>query len=141
MRVMILRKADPQTEAGALPTPELFEAMMRYTRELMDAGVMLSGDGLLPTAQGARVAFRGGVPTVTDGPFAETKELIAGVSVWNVASLDEAIAWVRRWPVEDGDGNVEIEIRPMYEADGFGEEFTETLRAQEERLRALAANA
>ena len=137
MRFMIIRKADKNTEAGALPTTELLTAMMKYNEELVKAGVMLQGDGLQPSSKGARVTFKDGKPTVTDGPFTETKELIAGFSMIQVRSKEEALEWVKRWPVEDGD--VEIEVRQVLEADDFGDEFTPTLRAMEERLRAQAA--
>lgn len=137
MRFMIIRKADAETEAGALPSEELFTAMMKYTDELMKAGVMRAGEGLQPTSKGARVKFSNGKPTVTDGPFAEAKELIAGFSIIEVESREEAIAWLKRWPPEDGNGNVELELRQFYEADDFGEEFTPGWREQEERLRAM----
>jgi len=138
MRFLIIRKADEETEAGALPTPALFDAMMRYNGEMMDAGILVSGDGLRPSRDGARVSFRDGVPTVTDGPFTEAKELIAGFSIIDVPSKEDAIAWIRRWPVEDANGNARIEIRPLYEPGDFGEEFTAEWLAQEERLRARA---
>jgi hypothetical protein len=115
MRFLIIRKADAETEAGAAPTPELLEAMGRYIEELVSAGVMRSGEGLRPSSFGARVKFTGGKPTVIDGPFTESKELVAGFSLYEVGSKEEAIEWVRRWPVEDGGGNVEIEIRLLYE--------------------------
>lgn len=115
MRFMLLVKADRNTEAGALPSEELIAAMGRYNEEMVDAGVMLSGDGLQPSSKGARVKFAGGKPKVIDGPFTETKELIAGFSIIEVKSREEAIDWVKRWPVEDGGGNVEIEIRQIYE--------------------------
>ncbi|HET7464987.1 MAG TPA: YciI family protein, partial [Longimicrobium sp.] len=118
---------------------ELFEAMMRYTEERVNAGVMTAGEGLHPSRKGARVAFQDGTPRVIDGPFAETKELVAGFSIWNVASLDEAVEWARRWPTEDGGGNVVLELRPIYEAEDFGPEFTDGILAQEDRLRAQAA--
>src|SRR6185436_16091918 len=105
MRFMIIRKADEETEAGALPSEALIAAMGRYNEELVKAGVMRSGDGLKPSSFGARVKFAGGKPTVVDGPFTETKELVAGVSVFEVGSKEEAIEWVRRWPPEDGGGN------------------------------------
>ncbi|HVR42331.1 MAG TPA: YciI family protein [Thermoanaerobaculia bacterium] len=120
MRFMIIRKADPKTEAGAMPTEELIDAMGKYHEDLVKAGVLLDGAGLKPSAKGARVLFSGGKPTVLDGPFAETKELIAGYSIIEVRSKEEAIEWVRRWPPIDGDGNVAIEIRPLYELDDFG---------------------
>lgn len=120
MRVMILRKADRQTEAGELPSEALIAAMGKYIEEMVQAGVMISGDGLKPSVTGARVKFTGGRATVIDGPFSETKELIAGVSVLQVDSMQEAIDWVKRWPQIDGDGGVELEIRPMYELEDFG---------------------
>ena len=141
MRFMILRKADKQTEAGVMPSRQLLEAMGAYMGEMTKAGVILAGDGLKPTAKGARVKFRRGKPTVTDGPFTESKEVIAGYCLIQVASLQEAIDWVRRWPALDGDGEVEIEIRPLYEADDFGAEFTPELREAEERMRAEGARA
>ena len=139
MRFMILRKADKQTEAGVMPSRQLLEAMGAYMGEMTKAGVILAGDGLKPTAKGARVKFRRGKPTVIDGPFTESKEVIAGYCLIQVASLQEAIDWVRRWPALDGDGEVEIEIRPLYEADDFGAEFTPELREAEEHMRAEAA--
>jgi hypothetical protein len=134
---MIVRKADKNTEAGVLPSQELLTAMMKYNEELVKAGVMLQGEGLQPTSKGTRVKLSGGKTTVVDGPFTETKELIAGFTMIQVRSKDEAIEWVKRWPVEDGD--VELEIRQVFEAEDFGEEFTPELRQQEERLRAQAA--
>ena len=139
MRFMIFRKADADTEAGAKPGEALVAAMMRYTREMMDAGVMLAGEGLHPSARGARIRFSGGRPLVTDGPFTEAKELVAGVTIIQVDSREEAVEWARRWPAEDGNGQVELEIRQVYEADEFGDEFTPVIREQEERLRAQAA--
>jgi hypothetical protein len=136
MRFMILRKADPNTEAGALPNQELLAAMGQYMEDMAKAGVLLAGEGLRPTSEGVRVKFTRGKPTVTDGPFAEAKELIAGWSIIQVNSMEEAIEWVKRWPRIDGDGAVELEIRRLYEADDFGAEFTPELREKEERLRA-----
>ncbi|HET9982147.1 MAG TPA: YciI family protein [Longimicrobiales bacterium] len=121
MRFMVIRKADQNTEAGVMPSEELLEAMAKYNEELVKAGVMVSGDGLKPSSHGARVKFTDGKPTVVDGPFAETKELIAGYSVIDVGSLEEAIAWARRWPAFGFEANVEIEIRPFYELSDFGE--------------------
>jgi hypothetical protein len=140
MRFMIIRKADAETEAGVMPSQELLEAMMKYNEEMVNAGVMLSGDGLQPSSKGARVKFVNGKPTVIDGPFAETKELIAGYSVIQVKSKEEAIEWVKRWPKIDAGGNVELEIRPYFEAEDFGPEFTPEMREQEEQLRARAAD-
>jgi len=136
MRFLIIRKADASTEAEDMPTEELFAQMGAYMQEMAKAGVLLSGDGLMPSRKGARVKFHGGKPTVTDGPFAETKELVAGFSIIEVASRDEAIAWVKKWPPLDGNGEVEIEIRQIYEADDFGEAFTPELREREEKMRA-----
>ena len=138
MRFMILRKADKQTEAGVMPSEQLLAAMGAYIEEMTKAGVMLAGEGLHPTSKGTRVKFRRGKPTVTDGPFTESKEVIAGYCLIQVASKEEAIEWVKRWPALDGDGDVEIEIRPLFEAEEFGAEFTPELRAAEERTRVQA---
>ena len=135
MRFMIIRKADENTEAGVMPSTELFEAMGNYMEEMVKAGVLLAGDGLHPSAKGVRVAFSGGTPNVIDGPFAETKELIAGFTLIDVKSLDEAIEWVKRWPAAL-DGDPEIEIRQVLEAEDFGAEFTPEQREKEERMRA-----
>ena len=124
MRFMIIRKADPETEAGALPWPELIEAMGQYMQQMEAAGILLGGDGLKPTSAGCRIVFKGGRPTVLDGPFAETKEVIAGYTLINVASRQEALDWVLRWPQVDGHGGVELELRQLYEAEDFGEAFT-----------------
>jgi hypothetical protein len=137
---MILRKADQNTEAGALPSEKLLAAMGQYMEEMVKAGILLAGEGLRPTSEGVRVKFSRGKPSVTDGPFAEAKELVAGWSLIQVDSLEEAIKWVKRWPAEDGDGEVEIEIRRLYEAEDFGPEFTPALREQEERLRAQVSS-
>jgi len=139
MRFMIIRKADAETEANVMPTKELLDEMGSYMESMVKAGVMLAGDGLTASAKGARVKFHGGKPTVTDGPFSETKELIAGFSIIQVASRQEAIDWVKKWPQIDGHGEVEIEIRQILEADDFGEAFTADMRAMEERMRAEAA--
>ena len=138
MRFMIIRKADKDTEAGLLPNEELLSAMMKYNEEMVKAGVMLQGEGLQPTSKGARVKFSKGKPAVIDGPFTEAKELIAGFSMLQVRSKEEAIEWVKRWPAIDGRGELELEIRQVYEAEDFGPEFTPELREQEERLRAQA---
>jgi len=140
MRFLIIRKADAETEGDDVPTPELFEKMGDYMEEMAKAGVLLSGEGLKPSREGARVKFHGGKPTIIDGPFAETKELVAGFSIIQVASRDEAIAWVKKWPQLDGHGEVEIEIRPIYEAEDFGEAFTPEERQREERMRAEVAS-
>jgi hypothetical protein len=139
MRFMIIRKADPQTEAWAKPSEALVKAMMAYNEEMIRAGVMLSGDGLKPSAHGARIRFSRGKPKITDGPFAESKELVAGFTIIEVASRDEALAWVKRWPVEDGNGEVELELRELYEADDFGDVATSAIQRQEELLREAAA--
>jgi len=120
MRFMIIRKADAKTEAGVMPSEQLLADMGRYNEELVKAGVMLEGNGLQPSSKGARVRFTGGKPQVIDGPFAEAKELIAGFSIIQVASKEEAIELVKRWPALDGDGNVEIEIRQLFELEDFG---------------------
>jgi hypothetical protein len=135
MRFMILRKADKQTEAGVMPSQELLAAMGKYMEELVNAGMMLAGEGLHPTSKGARIKFAGGKPIVTDGPFAETRELVAGYCVIRANSKEEAIEWMKRWPSLDGDGELELEIRQIFEADEFGPEFTPELREAEERMR------
>lgn len=119
MRFMIIRKADAETEAGIMPSEELLAAMGKYNEELARAGVLLQGEGLKPSSKSARVTFSGGKPNVVDGPFTETKELIAGFTMIDVKSKEEAIEWVKRWPAIDGDGNIEIEIRPLYELSDF----------------------
>ena len=131
MRFMVMVKATKATEAGVLPTTEQLAEMGKFNEKLVKAGVMLAGDGLQDSSKGARVRFSGGKRTVIDGPFPETKELIAGYWVWNVKSRQEAIDWVKRAPFTDGD---EIEIRQLFEADDFGAELTPELREQEERL-------
>jgi hypothetical protein len=133
MRVMVLVKASKQSEAGQMPSEQLLREMGNFNEELVKAGIMLAGDGLHPSSKGKRVRFSGTKRTVVDGPFAETKELVAGYWLWQVKSIDEAVEWLKRAPFEDGD---EVEIRPVFEADDFGKEFTPELRAQEERLRA-----
>ncbi len=135
MRVMVLIKANQDSEAGVMPSQQLLTEMGAFNEELVKAGVMLAGDGLKPSSAGARIRFSGSQRTVIDGPFAETKELIAGYWIWQVESLDEAIEWVKRCP-NPMEGESEIEIRPLFEAEDFGEEFTPELREQEERLRA-----
>ncbi len=136
MRFMILVKANADSEAGRMPSTELLTAMGKYNEELVNAGVLLAGEGLHPSARGARVRFGGGAPQVVDGPFAETKELVAGFWLIQVKSMDEAIEWVRRAPMQDGD---ELEIRRVFEAEDFGAELTPELREQEERLRRQTA--
>lgn len=138
MRFMILIKASKDSEAGVLPGEKLLTEMGQFNEELVKAGVMLAGEGLQPSSKGARVKFAGGKRTVVDGPFAETKELIAGFWLWQVKSMDEAIEWVKRIPNPTGEEG-EVEIRQVFEADDFGAEFTPELRKQEERLRSQAA--
>lgn len=128
MKFMIIRKADKNTEAGVLPTTELLSAMMKYHQDLADAGVLLDGMGLRPSSLGTRVTFSGGKPTVVDGPFAETKELIAGFTLIEVKSKAEAIEWVKRWPIEDGD--VQLEVRPVFGPEDFGPALTPELKDQ-----------
>ena len=135
MRVMVMVKATEESEAGKMPNTELLEAMGKFNEELVKAGVMLAGEGLHPSAKGKRVRFSGSQRTVIDGPFAETKELVAGFWLWQVKSMDEAIAWVKRCP-NPMESDSDIEIRPLFEAEDFGAEFTPELREQEERLRA-----
>lgn len=135
MRVMVMVKATSQSEAGEMPSTELLAAMGQYNEELVKAGVMLAGEGLHPSARGKRVRFSGAQRSVVDGPFAETKELVAGFWLWQVKSMEEAVEWVRRCP-NPMPGDSEIEIRPVFEAEDFGAEFTPELRAQEDRLRA-----
>ena len=130
---MVIVKATKDSEAGVLPSKELLTEMGKFNEELVNAGVILAGEGLHPSTKGARIKFSGNKTTVVDGPFAETKELIAGFWLWQVRSMDEAIEWIKRAPF---DGGEEIELRPVFEADDFGKEFTPELREQEERLRA-----
>jgi hypothetical protein len=135
MRFMILVKADKTSEAGVLPDQKLLAEMGKYNEELAAAGVLLAGEGLHPSSKGARVRFSGSTRTVIDGPFAETKELIAGFWLWQVKSMEEAIEWVKRCPMPH-DTETEIEIRQVFETEDFGAAFTPELREQEERLRA-----
>ena len=139
MRFMVVVKATKDSEAGVLPDEKLLAAMGKYNEELVKAGVMLAGEGLRPSSKGARVRFSGANRTVIDGPFAETKELIAGFWMWKVKSKDEAIEWVKRCPNPFPGKDSEIEIRQVFEAEDFGAEFTPALREQEERLRAQVA--
>jgi hypothetical protein len=136
MRVMVIVKATKNSEAGIMPSEKLLADMGTFNEELVKAGVMLAGDGLHPSSKGKRVRFAGGQKTVIDGPFAETKDLIAGYWIWQVKSMEEAVEWVRRCPDPMPGEESEIEIRPVFEADDFGKEFTPELRAQEARLRA-----
>ena len=133
MRVMVLVKASADSEAGVMPGTDLLAAMGKYNEELVNAGVMLAGEGLHPTAKGKRVRFDGRYSTVTDDPFAETKELLAGFWMWQVKPMDDAVAWLKKAPF---DGGTEIELRPVFETADFGAEMTPELREQEDRLRA-----
>jgi hypothetical protein len=136
MRFMVIVKADKDSEAGVMPSEKLLTDMGKYNEELVKAGIMLAGEGLHPSSKGKRIRFTGSGPTVIDGPFAETKELVAGFWLLQAKSMDEVVEWIRRAPFE---GGAELEIRPVFEADDFGEAFTPELRAQEERLRAQIA--
>jgi len=141
MRFLVIVHATPESEAGKLPSIELLSAMGKYNEELVKAGIMLDGQGLRPSSSGARVRFSGNKRTVIDGPFAETKELVAGYWIWQCKSLDEAIEWVKRCP-NPMESESEIEIRPIFEAEDFGKNFTPELRAQEKKLgEMMAANA
>jgi hypothetical protein len=133
MKVMVLVKADKDTEAGVMPSEALLKAMGDYNEELSKAGIMLAGEGIHPSSRGKRVRFEGAKKTVIDGPFAETKELVAGFWIWQVKSMDEAVEWLKKAPFSAG---AEVEIRPVFEAEDFGEAFTPELRAQEDRIRA-----
>jgi hypothetical protein len=136
MRVMVFVPGNNESEAGVMPSTELIAQMTKFNEELVKAGVMLAGEGLTPTSKGAKVRFEGKKRTVIDGPFAEAKELVAGFWIWQVKSLDEAIEWIKRAPF---DGGVEIQLRPIFEAEDFGKELTPELRAREEKLRSEAA--
>jgi len=138
MRFIVLVKASPESEAGVMPSQQLLAEMGKFNEELVKAGVMLEGEGLHPSSKGARIKFSGSKRTVVDGPFAETKELVAGFWVWQVRSKEEAIEWAKRCPNPTGTEG-ELEIRQIFEADDFGAEFTPELREQEERLRAQVA--
>jgi len=137
---MIIRKADAETEAEAMPSTELIEQMTRYNEKLVAAGVMVGGDGLKSSRHGAKVNFQNGKPTIIDGPFAETKELIAGYTVIEVGSYDEALEWVKQWPPLDGNGNVQLELRRFVSAEDFGDAFTPELQAREQALRDQGAD-
>ena len=139
MRFMVMVRATRNSEAGVMPSEELLRAMGQFNQQLVDAGIMLSGEGLQPSAKGARVRFANGKRTVVDGPFAETKELIAGFWIWQCASLAEAIEWAKRCPDPMPGEESTLEIRRIFEADDFGEAFTPELREQEARLREQAA--
>jgi len=134
---MVIVKANKDTEAGVMPSEQLLKEMGNYNEQLVQAGIMLAGEGLHPTSKGVRIKFSGSSRTVIDGPFAETKELIAGYWLWRVKSIQEAIEWAKRCPNPTGEESI-LEIRPVFEAEDFGEEFTPELREQEERLRAQA---
>ena len=134
MRVMVLIKATERSEAGEMPSQELLEQMTAFNEELVKAGVMLAGEGLHPSSKAVRVEFSGSERKVIDGPFAETKELLAGYWLWQVKSMDEAVEWVKRMPNPTGEESV-VEIRPVFEADDFGEELTPELRERERQLR------
>ncbi|WP_394842090.1 YciI family protein [Pendulispora brunnea] len=136
MRVMVIIKATKNSEAGIMPSEELLRAMGDFNEELVKAGVMLAGDGLHPSNKGKRIKFSAGKRLVVDGPFSETKELIAGFWVWQVRSMEQAVEWARRCPDPMPGEDAELELRPIFEAEDFGQEFTPELRAQEERLRA-----
>ena len=135
MRAIVMVKATPESEAGVMPTQEILAEMGKFNEELVKAGVMLAGEGLHPSSRGVRIRFDGKQKTVIDGPFAETKELVAGFWIWQVKNMDEAVEWLKRSPFQEG----EVEIRPVFEAEDFGAEFTPELREQEERLRAEIA--
>jgi hypothetical protein len=141
MRVMVIIKANRESEAGVMPSEKLLTDMGKFNEELVNAGIMLDGEGLHPSSKAKRVKFSGGNRIVTDGPFAETRELIAGYWIWKVNSMDEALDWVKRIPFDpdsvEGDG--EVEIRQIFEAEDFGAEFTPELREQEDRIRAQSA--
>ena len=136
MRVMVIVKATANSEAGHLPSEALLAAMGRYNEELVKAGIVLAGEGLHPSSRGRRIQFRGGERRIVDGPFAETKELIAGFWLWQVTSMDEAMEWARRCPDPMPGEDAELELRPVFEPDDFGPALTPELRAQEDRLRA-----
>ena len=141
MRVMVIIKANKESEAGIMPSEKLLTDMGKFNEELVNAGIMLDGEGLHPSSKAKRVKFSGGKRLVTDGPFAETRELIAGYWIWKVNSIDEAVEWVKRIPFdpESVEGEGEVEIRPIFEAEDFGAEFTPELREQEDRIRAKSA--
>lgn len=134
MRVLVIVKANAQSEAGQLPSTEQLERMGEFNEELVKAGLLLAGEGLHPSSKGKRIAVNGSRREVIDGPFAETKELVAGFWIWQVKSMDEAVEWAKRFPSDEGVEN-QLEIRPVFEAEDFGENFTPELRAKEEALR------
>ncbi|HSE23639.1 MAG TPA: YciI family protein [Pyrinomonadaceae bacterium] len=140
MKVMVMIKANKESEAGEMPSEQLLTEMMKYNEELVNAGVMLAGEGLHPSSKGKRVKFSGSKRIVSDGPFAETKELVAGFWIWKVASMDEAIEWIKKCPNPMPDTEPEIEIRPIFEAEDFGSELTPELKEKEDKLRARIEN-
>ncbi len=135
MRVMVIVKASKNSEAGIMPSEKLLADMGKYNEELVKAGIMLGGDGLQPSSKAKRIRMAGSKRTVVDGPFAETKELVAGYWIWQVRSIDEAVEWARRCPDPMPGEDAELEIRPLFEAEDFGKEYTPELRARDERLR------
>jgi hypothetical protein len=135
MRFMIIRKADAETEAEAMPSTELIEQMTSFNERLVAAGVMVGGDGLKSSRHGARISFANGKPTIIDGPFTEAKELIAGYTLIDVPSYEAALEWVKQWPPLDGNGNVQLELRQVITAEDFGEAFTPELQAREQKMR------
>ncbi len=137
MRVIVLVKANKDSEAGKLPSAQLLTSMTKFNEELVKAGVMLAGEGLKESAKGKRVRFSGNERTVIDGPFTETKELVAGFWIWQVKSMDEAVEWLKRMPQEEGGESNDVEIRPVFEAEDFGDNLTPETRAKEEELRRL----
>jgi hypothetical protein len=139
MRVMVIVKANKDSEAGKLPSEKGLTAMMKYNTELVQAGIMLAGEGLQASSKGKRVTFGGGKPTVIDGPFSETKELVAGFWLWQVKSMDEAVEWLKRMPQDSESAACDVEIRPVFEAEDFGENLTPETRAKEEELRRASA--
>jgi hypothetical protein len=139
MRVMVIVKANKDSEAGKLPSEKLLTSMMKFNEELVKAGIMLAGEGLKASSVGKRVRFIGNQRQVIDGPFAETNDLVAGFWLWQVKSLDEAVEWVKRMPQDEGEESSEVEIRPVFEADDFSETIAPEVRAQEDRLRKATA--
>ena len=141
MRVMVIVKADADSEAGVMPSEKLLADMGKFNEELVNAGIMLEGEGLHPSSKGKRVKFSGGNRIVTDGPFAETNELVGGFWIWKVQSIDEAVEWAKRIPFDaaNSPNGAVVEIRPVFEAEDFGAEFTPELREQEDRIRAKAS--
>lgn len=141
MRVMVIVKANKDSEAGKLPTAKALAAMMKFNEELVKAGIMLAGEGVHPSSAGKRVRFENGKTSVIDGPFAETKELVAGFWLWQVKSMEEAVEWLKRMPQDDCEPGGEVEIRRVFEADDFGDNLTPDTRAKEAELRRLTQNA